>query len=279
MKKTYTILTHYCCLFIVSCLFLLNACGEPTSPPDLFLSGTVTGEALDQNPGSPVMAIVMRSEAAENLEALSLEAISAYVGIDSIRRTFRIDLTGSGLAAGDSIFVAAFINRQPAGRPPYPDQGDIIGFYMNPQTLSAEYILEGGENSGITININRPVYAYSAAVSGNVATQDVGNLMIAAYKGVLTSDLTALDPNGIIGYTRLQLAGPSSYQLPILPYGFDIPIENVYILAFLDIDLDGQIGPGDKIGYHTDDPRMLPSPVTVDAGETPDIDILILRQL
>ena len=44
-----------------------------------------------------------------------------------------------------------------------------------------------------------------------------------------------------------------TYELDIMPYGYNIPIKNVYIFAVLDTNENEIIDEGDKIGYHSED--------------------------
>ncbi|MBW2637278.1 MAG: hypothetical protein JRC86_07135, partial [Deltaproteobacteria bacterium] len=79
---------------------------------------------------------------------------------------------------------------------------------------------------------------------------------------------------GVIGYRKLSKDdGPVSYTLDILAYGYDIPVENVYVFAFLDVNENGEVDGGDRIGYHTMEENNLPTLLTINEGTTGNIDI------
>lgn len=55
----------------------------------------------------------------------------------------------------------------------------------------------------------------------------------------------------MIGFTTLTKGdSPISYTLDILPYGMDVPIENVRIFALLDANKNGVMDGGDRIGFY-----------------------------
>ncbi|MBN2284062.1 MAG: hypothetical protein JXO48_09250, partial [Deltaproteobacteria bacterium] len=51
------------------------------------------------------------------------------------------------------------------------------------------------------------------------------------------------------------------------------PIENVYIFALLDVNGNGEVDGGDRIGYYSANEKDYPTLITIDGGETGDIDV------
>ncbi len=262
-------------IWLLAAAMMLVACGEPDAPPELRISGTVSGEALTDHPNQPAMLVVSRSDDIAALQNDPLNSVIAYVGIDRSDNSFQIDLSNRGLTAGDKILIAAFIDMSPSDKAPFPDIGDIIGLWIDPATFSTGYTLSSGNNSGLNIHINREIFDFRAAVTGTVLGNETGNLTLIAYAGEITSpDFTTLDPDKIAGFTQLEMKGaPIAYVLPILPYGFDVPIENVHIFALLDANGNGGMDTGDKIGYFTTGPPYQPAALTVTAGMTAGIDL------
>ena len=138
-----------------------------------------------------------------------------------------------------------------------------------------QYTLHAGVNDGIDIVIDREVFSFDAVVSGDVIGEDEGDLTLIAYAGEIDFfDFSNLDFSAVIGFERVTKgAGPLSYSMDILPYGYDVPIEKVYLLAFLDVNRNGEIDGGDRIGYYSAGGYNLPTLLTIDEGEVSGIDI------
>ncbi|MFH2065127.1 MAG: hypothetical protein ABIK15_08010 [Pseudomonadota bacterium] len=253
---------------------LLLGCGEPSPSSNVIISGSVSGAVLEEYPDHPVIVMVSHDADMNAIRNDPMNTLIAYAGVDPSTRSFRLDLQDSGLLPGDTVFIAAFIDLSPADRAPYPGTGDWIGFWMNPLTFSTMYTVAAGENNITDIRITREIFDFQAAVSGTVQGEEIGGMLLFAYVGPLTSlSPAALDPDRIIGYTSLIMTGtPVEYLLPILPFGFDTPIENVLILSILDSNQNGLPDAEDKIGYHTTAPPY-PTPVTINEGLLTDVDV------
>jgi hypothetical protein len=252
----------------------ITGCGEPSAPPSLSLSGTVSGQAITDHPDKPIMVAVIRGGELNRIQTDPMGAIIAYIPVDHDQLTFHIDLTDKGLTAGDTVMLAAFVDMNYRQGLPYPDPGDFIGIYVNATTLSAGLKLQEGETGDINIHIDREIFNFQAEVAGTVKGDDSGNLILIAYAGeFVSSDFSTLNPSDIVGYRQMD-KGESNleYELPILPYGYDAPIENVFILAWLDVDRNGLMNTGDKIGYHGSS-SGLPAPLTVLAGVNAPFDV------
>ncbi|MBA4367669.1 MAG: hypothetical protein C0403_08525 [Desulfobacterium sp.] len=252
----------------------ITGCGEPAAPPSLSLSGTVSGQAITDHPDKPILVAVIRGGDLNRIQTDPMGAIIAYIPVDHDQLTFRIDLTDKGLTAWDTVMLAAFVDMNYRQGLPYPDPGDFIGIYVNAATLSVGLQLQEGETSDIDIHIDREIFNFQAQVAGTVRGDDPGNLILIAYAGeFVSSDFSTLNPSAIIGYRQMDKSESSlEYELPILPYGYDAPIENVFILAWLDVDRNGLMNTGDKIGYHGSS-SGLPAPLTILAGVNTPFDI------
>jgi len=127
----------------------------------------------------------------------------------------------------------------------------------------------------VEIDINREVFDFSSEVTGVISGNKNGNTMLLAYAGEIDSlDFAALDFNSVVGFTTIsKISSEADYSLPIFPYGFNIPIEDVYILALIDNNGNSIPDAGDAIGFHTDLQTLLPQPVTINQGSLSDINI------
>lgn len=255
-------------------LLLCFSCGEDTPPPRLVLSGSFGGDILADYPDKPVMVAVSLDADAGGLLQGDIDNVDAFVTADRTGNTFSIDLTETGLSCGDHIYVIAFIDNNYSGGIPLPDLGDWIGFYVDIANMKPTYTLQESGNDSLHIEIDREVFSFEASVQGTINGLETGDATLIAYAGqIVSSDLTRLDPAGIIGYSQVEKgSSPVDYQLPILPYGYNVPIEDVYIFALLDANLNGRIDAGDAVGYYSVS-GQLPSRITVSEGETTDIDI------
>lgn len=265
--------------FILSIMILLvtvvGSCGDNNELTRITLSGTLTGNALASHADKPIMVAVTEASDFEQIAANPMDAIIKYTAADKTDYSFQIDLSHTGLAPGDNIYVLAFIDRNYSGGAPFPDTGDIIGFYTDPVTLSPAFQLSEGGNSGITISVSREIFSYDASVSGSVSGSETGALTIIAYAGEInSSDLTDLDLDAIIGFAQYaKEEDPIAYTMDIIPYGFDVPVENVFIFALLDVNENNRLDSGDRIGYFCAGDNDLPSPLVIEEGLLADIDI------
>lgn len=200
--------------------------------------------------------------------------IKYFERLDPGQTQFNLDLSQTDLKPGDDIILLTLWDKNYKGGFPDPDPGDMIGFYINTEKLSAAFTAQNGFNPGINIQVNRQIYDFKASVKGEVSESDEGDLTLIAYTGDITSsDFSTLDFNEIIGYHKTEkISGHQNYTLPIMPYGHDIPVENVFIFGLLDVNRNGTIDEGDKIGYYSNRENGLPSPVTI-TGDMANIDI------
>ena len=239
---------------------------------DMTLEGDlVMPSAYGQTNNQPVFIIVAHGGNFDTLVDDPLSAIKTFTKVPQGSRTFSVDLSATDLVPGDDIMIVALWDKNYNGGFPNPDTGDMIGLYMNTAGLSPTYSLHDGRNTGIHITVDRNVFDFDASVSGKLRTTGTGDVTVIAYNGdINSSGLSTLDFKNVIGYGRYskETATPLSYGIQILPYGYNIPIENTYIFALLDVDRNGDINGGDKIGYFKDPATGLPADITIWGNHT-----------
>jgi len=233
------------------------------------LSGTLGIPAAAMETDAPVLVAITNSVDAERLDNQPKAVVIDYVTADKAAAEFRVDLTGKDVNPGDEIFLVAFVDNNYTDDVPFPDAGDVVGIYAPDGRINPAYIVQEGENSGIHIDITRNVYDFEASVSGEILGDDTGAVTLVAYAGEITSsDFTKIDFDAVIGYEPLDKeAGPVSYTLDILPYGKDVPIENVQVFALLDKNGSETVDAGDRIGFYSQ-AEAFSTPFTVNAGKT-----------
>ena len=191
---------------------------------------------------------------ADVLENSPRDAVIKYMVADKAGGSFRMDLSDKKIKPGDSVYLIAFIDRNYIGAVPFPDAGDVIGVYVEEGRISPAITLAEGENAGFHIDINREVFDYEASISGTISGDDTGPVTVVAYTGNIdSSDFTNLDFSGVIGFSTFNKndANPVSYTIDILPYGKNVPVENVQVFALLDKNGSKTVDPGDRIGFYS----------------------------
>lgn len=262
---TWKSLTHLAIfLALATALF---SCGTSTGQqPLMTLSGHV--DLADTPPQSlgPVFIAVLDKSPAEMSDSFS-DALVTIQTLDTATCDFSIDLTGKGLKPGDPVYIVVFADNDFKGGIPDPGVGDLVGYYLNTETLSPAFILAEGENPGIEIRLTKEVYSFKASVSGMVDGDGTGALTVFAYAGDFsTLDISGIDPDAIVGYTQVsKTAGSVVYTLSILPYGRNVPMENVYLMAFLDRNGNNHPDAGDRLGFYSAE-GGLPSLITIVDG-------------
>ncbi|MBW1899491.1 MAG: hypothetical protein JRI61_10585, partial [Deltaproteobacteria bacterium] len=119
-------------LFII---LLLISCGEKSKPQEISISGTVGGQGILDYPDKPVLVAALKNGDFGKISANPLSNIIKLISVDK-KNSFRIDLTETGLSAGDKIYLIAFVDVNFTGSTPFTDTGDIIGFYSESDSLS-----------------------------------------------------------------------------------------------------------------------------------------------
>jgi hypothetical protein len=244
-------------LILVICLTAFSGvcgCGDTSNDPGLFLSGTFTLPEAEKDSNAPVLVALTTSLDAGSLENSPRDVVIEYFVADKAGGSFRMDLSNKKVQPGDTVYLIAFVDRNYSNGVPFPDAGDVIGVYVEEGRISPAITLAEGENVGFHIDINREVFDYEASISGTIKGDDTGPVTVVAYTGNIdSSDFTNLDFSGVIGFATFNKtdAGPVPYIIDILPYGKNVPIENVQVFALLDKNSSGRVDPGDRIGFYS----------------------------
>nr|MDA3897516.1 hypothetical protein [Desulfobacteraceae bacterium] len=165
---------------------------------------------------------------------------------------FSYDLSDTGICPRDKIMLIGLWDRDFVGGLPNFTTGDFIGIYAEEGKISPTVTLNAGENNGFHIDINREVFDYEASITGTIRGEDMGEVTLVAYDGDIdSSDFSGLDFDEVIGFTTvIKTESPLNYTLDILPYGKNVPIENVQIFALLDANNSETVDAGDRIGFY-----------------------------
>ena len=235
----------------------LISCGAETVD-DSIISGSISlADEYRELIKGPVFVAVSKTNDIELIEKDPAFYIAAIIEVDLEKGTFCIDLKDSGIVSGDDVLLFAFADNDYRGGIPNPTKGDIVGIYIDNENLSTKYRV--GSDSLPEIIINRYNYAHKTKVEGIIDSEEAGDVILVAYAGEL--DLTGffdtgvsgieIDIDSIIGYKKItKPAKPVFFSLPIMPYGFDTPINDVYIFAVLDENGNGKPDTGEKIGFY-----------------------------
>ena len=264
---------------------LFFGCGEDQKPV-VTISGQVDAKAVLKNMNAPVMVAVASTDDFSKIDSDPLNNIIKMVAVDKSDFSFSIDLSEEGVLPGTKVSVFAYVDNDFDGSSIYPGPGDFIGVYIDKGNLTASYIVKEGDNN-LFLTINREVFDYTANISGTIECEDICDVTVIAYAGEITSlDFSELDFDAVVGYEVFSKKSKNAldYNLRIFPYGFNVPIENVYIFAHFDLNGNKKIDGGDKIGYYTDsgfkiissssgtndfvsqDDNNLPTPVVINEG-------------
>jgi len=265
-------------LFILIMLAAISGvfgCGDESNAPGLFLSGTFS--VNDAGPGTdgPILVALTRSMDANLLESSPGDVVIEYMVADRKNGSFRMDLSDKNIGPEDDVYLIAFVDNNYTGAVPLPDAGDVVGVYVEKNRISPEIRLAPGENDGFHIDITREVFNYKASISGTVLGDDVGKMTLVAYAGdVTSSDFSSLDFNAVIGFTTLTKGlAPISYTLDLLPYGQDVPLDNVQVFALLDVNGSDTVDGGDRIGFYSHGGQYSSLLTITDNAALIDIDI------
>ncbi len=190
---------------------------------------------------------------------------------------YSIDLTQSGLKAGDGILLLGLADRDGTGQGfPRLTPGDLVGFGWGQDSFAR--VLAAGDNTGVDLLIDREIFEGQTIVSGRVLGRiESANLLIAAYAGELDSitDLE-LDFSKVLGFTEISgLGGNVSdlrYELPISPIGVPFPIK-AYIMAFADSNANQRLDPGETVYFHSGRADKVPEKVQLTQGQGVTFDL------
>ena len=270
MTKQYA--HHAILILIAGILILCSACSDSNDSTPVVLNGHLSINEMAGEPTGPLFVAILDKMPAD-LHAADLDAVLKIISVNPDTLTFSADLGRTTLLPGDTVIIAAFQDKDFSGTPSI-SQGDIIGFYLNPATFSPEYTIQTGTDSDIEIRVNREVFDFEAKVSGTISGIDTGPVTLIAYAGEISSfDITQYNPDDVIGYTTLMKTDAAvPYTISIMPFGYNIPIKNVSLIAFLDANGNSRIDAGDPVAFYEDD-AGLPAVLTITEGDRDGIDL------
>ncbi len=248
---------------------ILLACGKPAEE-ELRLTGNVDLSAAGGSTG-PVFLALMATDDFDRIEGDPLSNIIKVINVWD-DGSFDIDLAELGIMKGDTIYLTAFVDNDYRGGIPFPTAGDWAGFYISAGWQTAYPVMES--DNSVSLAANRRVYDFTARLKGRILDEEAGSYLVVAYAGDITSmSPAAIDINGVIGYRRLvKPAGPADFEMRIMPYGYDVPINGVHVMALHDVNGNGIPDPGDRIGFYAAG-GGLPTMITVNEGTAEGIDI------
>ena len=261
----------YVILAIAFSAAILISCGDAPRGPvvsgsiDLSGAGTVTG---------PVFLIVSDTDDLSAIREDPVNNVRSMITVED-DNTFFFHASDAGLSEGDEICLIAFVDNDYDGGVPMPTAGDWLGFYMDETTWRFSWTVASGGYDVPQIKVNREVFDFSACITGELYSAEAGDYMLIAYAGPLDSlDFSGIDTKNIIGFKKITKAeGPSEYSMDILPYGRDIPVTGVYVMALHDRNGNGSPDPGESIWFYTGAGTGIPGRITVYAGDNTGADI------
>ena len=242
---------------------------------DMTLSGSFELPEDYTEASPPVFIAVFDGKDAAGVLDDPFSSIVYFSKVSVDETEFSFDLSDTGICPGDEVLIVGLWDRDFTGGLPNFTTGDFIGIYAEEGRISPSVVLGAGENTGFEIDISREVFDYEASVSGTIRGNDAGEVTLVAYCGDIdSSDFTALDFNDVVGFKTVnKKTAPLNYTLDFLPYGKNVPMENIQIFALLDANSSQTVDGGDKIGLYGRD-NDFSSLLTINAGTAlTDIDI------
>ncbi|MGB4269126.1 MAG: hypothetical protein WBK20_08095 [Spirochaetota bacterium] len=240
-----------------------TSCGALQEDTSIIAGSVMVSEGISRAESAPVFVAIARNG---DMEAIQNDPASTIITViqPDVSGDFSIECRDYGLKSGDEVFLFAFIDNDYAGGIPFPSPGDAVGFYNNGFKLS--YTI--GVDGQATILINRQQYDFDAKVIGILDGTESGDVILIAYAGDFnSSSFTDIDINAVIGYKKfVKTTQPVSFTLPVMPYGYNVPIGGVYIIALLDANNNGIPDEGDIIGFAVESGSTTPVTITVTDG-------------
>jgi hypothetical protein len=263
------------CVAIVT-VIAFSSC-QALDKDDAVIAGSVAvDEAIQRAQNAPVFVAVAKDGDMEAIQHDPTNTIITIIQPDEFG-TFSIECKDYGLKSGDEVFLFAFVDNDYTGGIPFPTPGDAVGFYYNGFKLSYTIGVDGEAN----ILINRQQYDFDANIIGILDGTESGNVIIIAYAGDFnSSNFSDIDINAVIGYKKIvKPANPVNFTLPVMPYGYNVPIGGVYVIALLDVNDNGIPDEGDYIGFAVESGSNTPVALTVTNGVVSASTIKFLMQI
>jgi hypothetical protein len=240
-----------------------SSCGALQEESAVIAGSVTVDETISHAQSAPVFVAIAKNGDMEAIQNDPANTIITVIQPDE-SGNFSIECKDYELKSGDEVFVFAFIDNDYAGGIPFPTPGDAVGFYNNGFKLSYTIGIDGQAD----IVINRRQYDFDARIIGILDGTESGNVILIAYAGDFnSSNFSDIDIDAVIAYKKIiKPAYPVSVTLPIMPYGYDVPIGGVYIIALLDANSNGIPDEGDTIGFAVEPGSNTPVAVTVTNG-------------
>ena len=256
--------------------FIADYVQKTVGSVSITLSGTVTvpsGYTTDVST-KPVFIIVAKAESIDDILTDTMSAVKYFVKLPQGSKSFNLDLSGAGLVPGDKVMIIALWDKDYVAGFPSITDGDMIGYYLNTATYSYQYVIAAGINTPVALNISKTYKTNDASVSGTILGTESGDVIIVAYTGEFNSLDATLDTDKIIGYKKAAKGiTPMDYTMDILPT-CTFPVQNVYVIAILDVNKNGIPDSGDRIGYYSSASQPgIPSVVALINADNSDLDI------
>lgn len=241
----------------------LVSCGALQEERAVIAGSVTVDDAITRNAKAPVFVAIAKDSDMEAIQNDPANTIIAVIHTDSTG-SYSIECKDYGLKAGDEVLLFAFIDNDYTGGIPFPSPGDAVGFYYNGFKLSYTVGVDGPAD----ILINRQQYDFDAKIIGILDGTESGNVILIAYAGDFnSSNFSDIDIDAVIGYRKLaKPAYPVSFSLPVMPYGYNVPVGGVYVIALLDVNNNGIPDEGDKIGFAVESGSNTPVAITVTQG-------------
>ncbi len=261
-------------LLLVSVTFV--ACGEKSTPP-VMLNGTVDLSEVPQTHG-PVFLCVLNTLDYDKIINDPFGTILEVININD-DGTFSINLMEMGISAGDTLYFIAFADNDYNKGIPFPTLDDYVGFYIDSNWNPSFVVRE--TNDEIALKVNRRVYEYEAKISGRILDESEGTFFVIVYAGdIVSMSPSAFDVDAIIGYKKItKPAGSCPYEVQIMPYGYNIPIQNALVFIVHDVNNNGIPDPGDRIGFYIENGDVVPRMLNIRGGTIQNIDLMTMMDI
>ncbi|MCX8124387.1 MAG: hypothetical protein N3F66_09505 [Spirochaetes bacterium] len=244
-------------------VILFSSCGALQEEHAVIAGSVTVDDTITRNADAPLFVAIARDS---NMEAIQNDPANTIIAVihTDITGSYSIECKDYGLKAGDEVFLFAFIDNDYTGGIPFPTPGDAVGFFNNGFKLSYTVGVDGRAD----ILINRQQYDFDATIIGILDGTESGNVILIAYAGDFnSSNFSDIDINAVIAYKKIaKPAYPVSFSLPVMPYGYNVPVGGVYVIALLDVNNNGIPDEGDKIGFAVESGSNTPVTVTVPHG-------------
>lgn len=258
-------------------------CGKEDESSNIYISGALEVDTGKDLVTGPAFVAIATTDDIDLLQNNMTDYINQIIAVDQADYSFLIDLTMTELAPGDTISIFAFIDNDYNNSIPELTVGDYVGFYFNEDDMATSYILQPGLNQDIVIEVNRRVYDFDAEITGTVSGQAVinseeinyeGNVLLVAYAGEIGLDFEDFAVEDILGFEEITLSGtPEPFTIDILPYGHNVPIYDVYIIALYDANGNKEVDEGEYIGFYSVEENLFPTTITINEGVTSNINL------